>query len=102
MEIPGGWGGGLMQKYPPWRGMEYFLELHFTNIYKFFQFFRKRQLLFLNENKIAFKQKFTKLETILTLITLAHPKFSQKREREKRKEMKGRRREKVLNYNKSP
>ena len=83
-----------MQKCPPWGCKEYFLELHFANIYKFFQFFRKRQLLFLNENKITFKDKFTaidiqKLETILTLITLEHPKFSQKREKKKRNEREG-------------
>lgn len=62
MEIPGGWGGELKQKCPPWGGMEYFLELHFANKCKFFQFFRKRQLLFLNENKITIKHKFTTID----------------------------------------
>ena len=67
------------------------MGLHFANIYKFFQFFRKRQLLFLHENKITFKDKFAtidikkKLETILTLITLEHPKFSQRREKKEKK-----------------
>lgn len=44
------------------------------------------------------------METIVTLITLELPKFSQReRERErKEKKWKGRRREKILNYNKSP
>ena len=46
-------------KCPPWeRGgcVEHFLELHTANIYKFFQFFffRKRQVLFLNESRITF------------------------------------------------
>lgn len=50
--------------------------------------------MFLKENKITFKDKFTtidiqKLETILTLITLEHPKFSQKREKKKRNEREG-------------
>ena len=63
MEIPGGSGGGANAKVPSVGGCkEYFLELHFANIYKFFQFFRKRQLLFLNENKITFKDKFTTID----------------------------------------
>ena len=47
--------------------------------------------MFLNENKITFKEKFTtidtkkKLETILTPITLEHPKFSQRREKKENK-----------------
>lgn len=64
--------------------------------------------MFLNENKITFKDKFTtidikkkKLETILTPITLEHPKFSQKRENKQNKK-KGKEKRKGSNYNKSP
>ena len=50
MEIPGGWGGELKQKCPPWGGMEYFLELHFANKCKFFPVFQKKAA-------IVFKRK---------------------------------------------
>jgi len=61
MEIPGVWGEAKA-KVPSVGGMEYFLELRFANKCNFFQFFRKRQLLFLNENKITFKHKFTTID----------------------------------------
>ena len=76
-----------------WGCMEYFLELHFANIYKFFQFFRKRQLLFLNENKITFKEKFTTIDIkknwkpslhLLHLSTLSFHRGERKKKRTER------------------
>ena len=64
-EIPEGGGGGVWQaphgkqQVPSVGGggtVEYFLELHIANIYKFFQFFQKKAA-------IVFKRKQNNLST---------------------------------------
>lgn len=75
--------------------MEYFLELHFANKCKFFQFFRKRQLLFLNENKVIFKHTFSTIDRkknwkpSLRSLHLSTLSFHRRERKKKRNEKEG-------------
>ena len=87
MEIPGG-SGGANAKVPSVGGVRnIFWNYTLLTYINFFSFSEKGSYCF----EITFKEKFTtidikkKLETILTLITLEHPKFSQRREKKEKK-----------------